>query len=246
MIDARARPGDGVSAPFSRAERAISMETTMNTEPTGKTCTVVIADDHVIIREAIADLLADTKGMGAPRYVVVAMAENGLEAIAAVKAHRPGLLFLDISMPLASGAEILHDVRRWSPDTRIAVFTGVTSPGLLAGIVEAGADGLFSKANPVRAMTDKLPLLLRGGRHVAAEFTELIRRGLQSGSLSGRERQVLNMIVAGKSNKEIASELHISPKTVEKHRASLMGKLEAHSVVQLMARALKDGLIDPA
>lgn len=218
----------------------------MTTELPGKTCTVVIADDHVIIREAIANLLADTPRPGVPRYTVVATAENGLEAIAAVKAHRPGLLFLDISMPLASGAEIIHDVRRWSPDTRIAVFTGVTSPGLLAGIVEAGADGLFSKAHPVSVMMEKLPLMLRGGRYVAAEFTELIRRGRQAGSLSGRERQVLNMIVAGKSNKEIASQLHISPKTVEKHRASLMGKLEAHSVVQLMARALKDGLIDPA
>lgn len=218
----------------------------LSIEPTGTTCTVVIADDHAIIREAIADLLAGTAGHGGSRYAVVATAENGLEAIAAVKAHRPGLLFLDISMPLASGAEILHDVRRWSPDTRIAVFTGVTSPGLLAGIVEAGADGLFGKANPVREMVEKLPLLLRGGRHVAPAFTEIIRRGQQAGTLSGRERQVLNMIVAGKSNKEIAIELHISPKTVEKHRASLMSKLEAHSVVQLMARALKDGLIDPA
>lgn len=246
MMGARERPGDEVSAPFSPAKRALSTQTTMNTESTGKICTVVIADDHAIIREAIADRLADTSRLGAPRYGVAATAANGLEAIAAVKAHRPGLLFLDISMPLASGAEIIHDVRRWSPNTRIVVFTGVTSPGLLAGIVEAGADGLFSKAHPVSAMVAKLPLLVHGGRHVAAEFTELIRRGQQSAALSSRERQVLNMIVAGKSNKEIANELHISPKTVEKHRASLMGKLDAHSVVQLMARALKDGLIDPA
>lgn len=218
----------------------------MNPEPPEKTCSAVIADDHAIIREAIRDLLASSAESVNLSYSVVATAENGLEAIAAVRAHRPDLLFLDISMPLASGADIIHDVRHWSPDTRIAVFTGISSAGLLAAVVEAGADGLFSKSHPARDMVAKLPLLLSGGRYVAAEFTELIRRGQQSEALTGRERQVLNMIVAGKSNKEIAGELYISPKTVEKHRASVMNKLEVHSVVQLMARALKDGLIDPA
>jgi DNA-binding NarL/FixJ family response regulator len=211
-----------------------------------RTCSVVIADDHAIIREAIRDLLASSAGDDAPSYRVDAIAENGLEAIAAVKSHRPDLLFLDISMPFASGAEILHDVRRWSPHTRILVFTGITSAGILAGVVEAGVDGLFSKSQPTSAMVAKLPLLLRGGRYVAPEFTELIVRGQQTATLTERERQVLNMIVAGKSNREIAAELFISPKTVEKHRGSVMTKLEAHSVVQLMARALQDGLIDPA
>lgn len=211
----------------------------------GRSCTVVIADDHEIVRSAISDLLTSS-GRDNIRFEVLAIAENGLETLAAVKAHRPDLLFLDISMPLASGAEIIHDIRRWSKDTRIAVFTGVTSAGLLAGIVEAGADGLFSKAHPARDMVDKLSLLLRGGRYIAEEFTDLIRRGQQAETLTGRERQVLNMIVAGKANKEIAKQLHISPKTVEKHRGSVMAKLDAHSVAQLMARALKDGLIDPA
>lgn len=214
--------------------------------PTEGNFTVVIADDHAIIREAIHDLLVSTSDPAGLRYEIVTTAENGLEAIAAIKAHHPDLLFLDISMPLASGSEIIHDVRRWSPDTRIVVFTGVASPGLLAGILEAGADGLFSKSHPAGDMMARLPLLLRGGRYVAEEFKDLIRRGQQSRALTGRERQVLNIIIAGKSNREIASQLHISPKTVEKHRASVMSKLEAHTVAQLMARALADGLIDPA
>ena len=213
--------------------------------PGKNACTVVIADDHEIVRSAISDLLTGSSASDAVRFELLAVAENGLETLAAVKAHRPDLLFLDISMPLASGAEIIHDIRRWSKDTRIVVFTGVTSAGLLSGIVEAGADGLFSKSHPARVMVEKLPLLLRGGRFIADEFTDLIRRGQQAESLTGREHQVLNMIVAGKSNKEIAGQLHISPKTVEKHRGSVMAKLEAHSVAQLMARALKDGLIDP-
>jgi DNA-binding NarL/FixJ family response regulator len=148
-------------------------------------------------------------------------------------------------MPLAGGAEILQDVRRWSPETRIVIFTGVTAPNLLAGLLEAGADAIFSKLSPAEEMKAKLPLLLLGERYVAQELTEIIRQGQTNESLTGRERQVLNMIMAGKSNKEIARELNISPKTVEKHRGSLMSKLEVHTVAQLMARALKDGLIDP-
>lgn len=218
----------------------------MGCEQTGNMCTVVIADDHAIIRDAIDDLLASAPDNSGWRYQVVAIAENGLEALAAVKAHRPMLVFLDISMPFASGSEIIHDIRRWSPDTRIAIFTGVTSAGVLAGIVEAGADGIFSKSGSTQDMADKLPLLLAGERYIAKEFTDIIRRGQQAEALTGRERQVLNMIVAGKSNKEIAQQLHISPKTVEKHRGSLMNKLGARSVAQLMAIALKEGLISPA
>ena len=206
---------------------------------------VVIADDHEIIRDAIHDLLMKASSEVDPCYELAAYAENGLEAIAAIKSHKPDLLFLDISMPLASGAEIIHDIRRWSADTRIIVFTGVTAPGLLASIVETGIDGLFSKGAPVSSMKDKLPVILRGGRYIAPEFLDFIKQGQQATTLTDRERQILNMIVAGKTNKETAQVLCISPKTVDKHRTSLMNKLEVHSVAQLMARALKDGLIDP-
>ena len=218
----------------------------MHREQANKNVSVVIADDHVIIRDAIQDLLATASATTKLSFDVVALAENGLEAIAAVKTHRPTLLFLDISMPLAGGAEIIHDVRRWSVDTRIVIFSGVTSPTLLAGVLEAGADGIFSKLSSAKAMISKLPLLLIGERYVAPELAEIIRQGQQNNKgLTGRERQVLNMIVAGKSNKEIAQELIISPKTVEKHRGAVMNKLEVHSVAQLMALALKEGLIDP-
>jgi len=209
-----------------------------------KTISVVIADDHEIIRSAIDSLLINLSSESSHQYQVVAVAENGLGALAAAKAQKPDLLFLDISMPLASGAEIIHDIRRWSPDSRIIVFTGISAPGLLATIVESGVEGLFSKGSPVDQMREKLPLILQGGRYVAPDFLELIEQGQQTVALTDRERQILNMIVAGKTNKEIAEALFISPKTVDKHRTSLMNKLEVHSVAQLLARALKDGLID--
>ena len=207
---------------------------------------VVIADDHQIIRDAIDNLLTGLPAERGATFDVVAFAGNGLEAIAAIKVHKPDLLFLDISMPLASGSEIIHDIRRWSPDTRIVIFTGINSPGLLASIVASGVDGLFSKGSPVESITEKLPLILQGGRYIAPEFVGMIQQGEQAASLTQRERQILNMIVSGKTNKEIAGLLNISPKTVEKHRTSLMTKLDVHSVAQLMARALQDGLLGPA
>ena len=207
--------------------------------------TVVIADDHEIIRDAINGYIEKSSTELLPCYRLLAFAENGLEAIAKVKAHKPDLLFLDISMPLASGSEIIHDIRRWSPDTKIIVFTGITSPGLLASIVESRVDGLFSKSASVSSMFERLPMIATGGRYIAPEFVGMIEQGRQTLTLTDRERQILNMVVSGKTNKEVAAALNISPKTVDKHRTSMMSKLEVHSVAQLMARALKDGLIDP-
>jgi DNA-binding NarL/FixJ family response regulator len=206
---------------------------------------VLIADDHEIVRQAVADLLAGAPADTGFSYRVVGTATNGLEALAQVKSLQPQLLFLDVAMPLASGAEILVDIKRWSPETRVVVFTGVTAPGLLAGIIEQGVCGLFSKASPVEVIRAKLPQILRGAQVVADELVDLIEQAEAANSLTARERQVLAMIVAGKSNKEIASELFLSPKTVDKHRTSLMNKLEVHSVAQLMAKAVRDGLVVP-
>ncbi len=204
----------------------------------------VIADDHQIVRSGLR-LALETPGLLEESGIaVVAEARNGLEAIEAVKTHRPDLLLLDVSMPLASGAEILLDIRRWSPDTKIVVLTAVTSPGLLSGLVEAGVDGLFSKAADNDELFSKLPLILRGGRHVAVSLVDLMRDAEPSPDLTPRERQTLTMIVSGKSNAEIAALMGTSPKTAEKHRASLMSKMRVGSVVELMSRALKDGLIE--
>ena len=206
---------------------------------------VVIADDHQIVRDGLRDTLRDAQGViKNTTFNVKACTTNGLETLAATREHRPDLLFLDISMPLASGAEIMTDIKRWSPATRVLVFTGVVAPGLLATMLETGVHAIFSKSDPTNAIIKALPIVLSGGHHVAPSLLALIERGQQAEVLTGRERQTLNMIVAGKSNKEIARLMNISPKTVDKHRTSLMQKLDVHSVAELMARALQDGLID--
>lgn len=203
--------------------------------------TVVIADDHEIIRGAISDYLEQANDI---QFQLLGIAENGIDAIASVKSHKPDILFLDISMPLANGSEIIHDIRRWSPNTKVIVFTGITAPGLVASIVETGIDGLFSKSSALSDMFLQIPKIMRGAHFIAPEFVTMIEQGQQSVSLTNRERQILNMVVAGKTNKDMAAILNISPKTVDKHRTSLMAKLDVHSFSELMARALKDGLLE--
>ena len=179
----------------------------------------VIADDHQFVRAGLRVAL-ETPGVVEMRDIrVVAEASNGLETIEIVKAERPDILFLDISMPLASGAEILADIARWSPDTRVIVLTAVTSAGLLSQIVASGVDGLFAKASDNSEMFAKLPIIMQGGKHIESTLVTLIREAAPVGDLTQRERQTLNMIVAGKTNAEIAALMGISPKTAEKHRA---------------------------
>ncbi|MEM6941464.1 MAG: response regulator transcription factor [Pseudomonadota bacterium] len=204
----------------------------------------IIADDHQIVRTGLRLALENPEIIEGRPIRVVAEAANGIEAIEVVKTERPDLLLLDISMPMASGAEILADVRRWSPDTRIIVLTAVTSVGLLASIVESGVDGLFSKGGDHAELFSKVPFILGGGRHVEAALVDLIEKTEPIGALTPRERQTLNMIVAGRSNIEIAGLMGVSPKTAEKHRASLMQKLGVSSIAELMGKALRAGLIE--
>jgi len=177
---------------------------------------------------------------------VVSAVGDGLSAIAAAKAHRPSSVHADAEMPHARGVEVRVEIRRCCPDTRIVVFTGVTSPGAISQLVEAGIDGLFSKSGSIETLYEKVPLILRGGRFIDDNFISILEARPDMPELTGRERQTLNMIVRGKSNKEIAAGFGLSTKTVEKHRTSLMQKLGVNSIAKLLARAMKDGLIDPS
>ncbi len=206
---------------------------------------VIIADDHEIIREGLRNMLQRLQGAGFDtEFTVVGEATNGIETVTLVKQHKPHILLLDITMPLASGEEVLLDIRRWSPDTKIIVFTAVTSPRVLAGLVDAGVEGIFAKGGATDELATALPVILRGGRHIAKDIMALMDTGPDPlAVLTPRERQILTMIIHGKTNPEMAQQLSISPKTVDKHRTSLMAKLDLHSVSELIAWAAREGLI---
>ncbi|MEM7458340.1 MAG: response regulator transcription factor [Pseudomonadota bacterium] len=208
------------------------------------TYSAVIADDHDIVRDGLRAALERSDLFELLTLNIVAETANGFETLAAVKQHQPDLLLLDLTMPLSGGAEVYTDVRRWSPKTKVVVYSSVTAPGVLSMLVSAGIDGMFAKGGSNKLLYEKLPLILRGGRYIAPECMALMEGQDDVVTLTAREHQTLHLVLSGKTTKEIAAVQGISPRTVEKHRASLMQKLDVSSVAELMAKALKDGLLD--
>lgn len=207
--------------------------------PTPAARGVIIADDHPLVRSALRSVVA-----GLPNLTVDAEAENGLEAISLAKAHQPRLMTLDSGMPLASGMEVFSEVRRWSPKTAIAVVTGFTARGHLSDWRAATPEGLFLKTDSPDAMRAGLIDVLSGRRHQSAAVRAILSETDAPIDLTQRERQVLHLVADGASNREMAERLGISAKTVDRHRTNLMEKLGVRSVAQLLAYALKEGLLD--
>lgn len=206
--------------------------------------TSIIADDHAIVRAGLRAAL-EAPGMVTPEGLeVAAETADGAETIAAVRSLKPHILFLDVQMPLAGGTEIALETRRWSPATKVVVLTGISSVGKLSELVEIGVDGLFSKATPNDELYASIPKILAGMRCVSSHVLALLENAPDAAALTGRERQILNLIALGQSNKEIGAVLGISAKTVDRHRTLMMSKLGVHSVAQLVAHALKQGLLD--
>ncbi len=200
---------------------------------------IVIADDHEMVRKGLADLFQGIAGAQ-----IRGIAENGLEAIALCRKHRPGLLVLDVGLPLANGAEVFAEVRRWSPQTSIAVFTGFTAVGMLADWVAAGVEGLFLKTCSEAELREGMELILAGQKYIASDIVDLLAGTPDGRNLTPREREVLGLIAAGMTSTQIGEHLCISPKTIEKHRASLFEKFETKSVAALLSAAFKEGLLD--
>ena len=195
----------------------------------------------MIVRSALRQVLTGISGVE-----VVGEAENGVEAITLSKALQPRLLTLDSAMPMAKGMEVYGEVRRWAPDTRICLVTGITARGHLAEWVAAKVDGIVFKTCPMEEMHECFSLILEGGSHFSSAVLRSIEGLAPAAELTQRERQILHLLAEGSTNAEIAERLSISPKTVDNHRTKLMAKLEVHSMAQLLAFALKEGLLDQA
>ena len=192
-----------------------------------------------MLRGGIRQILEEVTGIS-----IVGEAEDGLRAISLVRQLQPTLLTLDIAMPLAQGIEIYGEVRRWSPDTKVIVFTGMTSVGLLSDLITSGVDGLFMKRSDPEQMRDSIPVILNGGKVIAPDVLELLEQTEVPNVLTTRERQIVSLIASGATNREIAERLGVSHKTIDNHRTNIMRKLDVHSVAELLSYALREGLLD--
>jgi DNA-binding NarL/FixJ family response regulator len=199
---------------------------------------VVIADDHPL---SLAGLAAALESDG---LRVVGRASNGIAAIAQIKAQQPECAVLDLSMPGASGLDVLIEARRWSPGTRIVVLTGLSAAETLREVADAGAEAIFLKSAPVEAITDAVRRVARGETLHGEAVRHILDRSDDAQKLTARERQVLTAIARGLTNQGASEVLGISAKTVDTHRTNLMRKLGVNSTATLLVRAMRDGLID--
>ncbi len=205
------------------------------------TLRIVLSDDHTLFLEGLAAMLTMDQKQD---FSIVAKASNGIQAIAAIKTHAPDVAVIDQAMPGVSGLEVFLEARRWSPDTRFVVLTGTVRADLLHELEKAGVQGLFLKSDPLEELCSGILRVANGDRVLSSDIQRLLNDRPDTPRLSPREIEVLQAIAHGLSNPKIAETLHISPKTVDSHRTSLMAKMEVRSTATLLVAAMRAGLID--
>jgi RNA polymerase sigma factor (sigma-70 family) len=210
---------------------------------------VLLADDHTLMREGVRRILSADGGIE-----VVAEVGDGQAAVAETIAQQPDVAVLDITMPGGGGLEAARQIRARAPEVRILILSMHLQPEYLMESVRAGAHGYLVKDAAASELVSAVRAVCGGDTYysaaVSAQMSDLLRRKLEGEEvtnalerLSPREREVLRHIAEGASNKEIASALGISVRTVETHRDSLMKKLGIHSVAGLTRFALRCGLV---
>ena len=210
---------------------------------------IVIAEDHTILREGLRMLLASN-----PEFEVVGEAEDGLEAIRAAETQKPDLILMDLSMPRMNGMGAIQEIKKQVPSTKILVLTVHKTEEYILTTLKAGADGYILKDATHGELMLAIEHIFSGKSYLSPGISEKVIEGYLEGrrtiktssswdTLTQREREILKMIAEGYKNKDIADYLCISAKTVEKHRANLMKKLDLHSASSLTAFAMEKGLI---
>jgi DNA-binding NarL/FixJ family response regulator len=211
--------------------------------------TVLIAEDQKILREGLRALLT-----ASGEYEIVAEAEDGLNAIRGVAKHKPDLLLLDLSMPKMGGIAAIKEIKARYPETKILALTIHKSDDYILATYEAGADGYCLKDASHEELLTSIRNILLGKPYFSPDIAEKVLEGYLEGkkalksksswdTLTQREKEVLKLIGEGYKSKEIADYLSISWKTVEKHRANIMEKLDLHTASALTAYAIKKGLV---
>jgi DNA-binding NarL/FixJ family response regulator len=215
------------------------------------TITVLLAEDHQIVREGLLALLKRE-----PDFKVVAEAENGRQAVALADKHKPDVIVMDIAMPLLNGLEATRQILQANPKTKILILSAHGDDAYVDQVMALGAAGYLIK----QTASSVLPEAIREVHSGKTFFSPTIARrrslhekkahargdlpGKAPSALTSRETEVLQLVAEGKANKETADELHISVKTVEKHRQSLMEKLNIHDTAGLTRYAIATGIIE--
>lgn len=199
---------------------------------------LMIADDHHIVRQGLVALLKTVDG-----FTVVAEAGNGQEAIDCYQLHQPDVTLMDLRMPVLGGVEAVTSIRAKHPAARIIVLTTFDGDEDIYRALQAGAKGYLLKGMFGDELFDAIRAVHAGRSRVPAAVAERLAERMGGPGLTGRELDVLKLVVAGRSNKEIATELHISEATVKTHINNLLSKLGVSDRTQAATTALQRGIV---
>lgn len=219
---------------------------------TMKKIQVLIADDHSVVRKGICQMINDESDME-----VAEEAKDGVDALKKARDVKPDIVLLDIAMPHLSGLEVISMIKDAVPEANIIILSMYARESFVHQALKSGALGYILKAshssdilNAIRFVHRKeyfLSSKIKAGiidNYLKNKKQKPVVRGYDL--LSEREQQVFRFVVEGKSSKEIAELLFISPKTIEKHRSNIMNKLGVHGRLELLKYAIKIGIVDPA
>ena len=203
---------------------------------------VILADDHAIVRQGLAALLQRE-----PDIAILAQAADGEAAWGLIETHQPDIAILDLAMPRATGIEVARRVQAAALDTRVVLLTMHDDAATALQAQEAGVTGFVVKDNSFEELTLAVRTVAAGGTFVTpavrAKLNALRRNGDKPVALSPREREVIRLIAAGQSSKEIGRALAISPRTVDTYRDRLRDKLGLRSVAEVVLYAVQCGML---
>jgi DNA-binding NarL/FixJ family response regulator len=206
---------------------------------------VLLGDDHAFILDGVRAALQ-------PHFEIVGQVTDGKALVAAAERLKPDVVVLDISMPLLNGFESARQIKKALPSTKLIFLSQHLNPAYLKQALKLGASGYVLKSGATEELQRAMATVLRGQTYITPNFGDDVIARLwdrsgevsnESEELTGRQREILQLIIEGRANKEIADILHLSIKTIEFHRARIMAKLGARTVADLTRIALQQGLI---
>ncbi|MFP3999723.1 MAG: response regulator [Desulfobacterales bacterium] len=210
---------------------------------------IVIVEDHQLFREGLKAMLDSRTDLE-----VIGEAQDGLEALEVVRENPPDLLLLDLSMPRLGGISVLNEVKRMYPQIAVLALTIHESDQYVIEAFNAGVNGYCIKDASREELLVAINSVLKGRTYISPGIADNVMEGYIEGrkqmktrslwdTITRREREVLKLLAEGYMNRQIADMLHISTKTVEKHRANIMNKLDLHSAAALTSFAIEQGLV---
>ncbi len=207
-------------------------------------CRILLADDHTIVRQGLRKLLEQAG------YQVVAEASDGRQALQLARTLRPDVCIVDLSMPLLNGLDVVHQITRLDERTRTILLTMHAERQYAMHALKAGARGYVLKTQAGEDLLKAIVAVTQGQVYLSPAVAEVLvdvatGKRTESGAdpLSGREREVLQLVAEGRTSKEVANLLNVSPKTADSHRMNIMKKLNIHDVAGLVRYAIRRGLI---